>query len=271
MRASRFSPKMKTLPILLLLGFSAFANNRHFGYTYETATMPKGARELEVWSTARMGRTDFYSRLDHRMEFETGLTDNLQTSFYLNWRQITAQVGTGGLASSFDWEGISSEWKYKFSDPSADPLGFALYGELGYNTDEVELEVKTLFDKRAGDFLMAANLVGELVYEAEPAEWSLHEIEFEEDFSVSYGVTPAFAAGLEFRNHNNVSREPVSQDMKFEYSALFLGPTLAYQTSKWWVTFTVLPQWPGIKTTGGIQELGDHEKLEARLLFSVHL
>ena len=263
---------MSRISVALLLSCAAaFANNRHFGYTYETATMAKGALELEVWSTARMGHSDYYSRLDHRMEFETGLTDNLQTSFYLNWSEVTSEDGTGGLATSFDWKGISSEWKYKFSDPSADAVGFALYGELGYNTDEVELEAKTLFDKRVGDFLMAANLVGELVYEAEPADWDLHEIEFEEDVSMSYGFTSAFSAGLELRNHSNFTRDPAGKNLEFEYSALFLGPTMAYQTNNWWVTITVLPQLPGIKTTGGIQELGDHEKLEARLLFSVHL
>ena len=108
MNAPAYSPDLpRALFLGLILAAGIQANDRHFGYTYETATMSKGARELEVWSTARMGRDDFYSRLDHRLEFETGLTDNLQTAFYLKWRQITSEDGAGGLVTAYGWQGIS--------------------------------------------------------------------------------------------------------------------------------------------------------------------
>src|SRR5690349_5873934 len=60
----------------------AHANERHFTYTYESATLPAGAVELEPWTTVRAWKDDYYLRFDHRLEFELGLTDNLLAAFY---------------------------------------------------------------------------------------------------------------------------------------------------------------------------------------------
>jgi hypothetical protein len=64
--------------------FTASANERHFTYTYETAVLPPGAREVEVWSTGRLMREQRSTRFDERVEFEVGLTERLQTALYLN-------------------------------------------------------------------------------------------------------------------------------------------------------------------------------------------
>ena len=255
----------RALLVLLSLSAAAGANDRHFGYIYETATMPVGAREVEVWTTARAGHTDYYSRLDQRVEFETGLTDNLQGAFYLNWRNITAR-GTTGLESVSEWQGVSTELKYKFSDPVADVVGFGVYGELGYATDAIEFEAKALFDKRVGPLLLAANFVGELEYEAEGEEFELEEIGLESTIGASYALSRKTSLGLEFRSHSEI----VEGEM--EASALFLGPTVAYSSDAWWMTFTVLPQIAALKHDGGgMRDLHDHEALEARFLLSFHL
>lgn len=257
--------------LALASNFTAEANDRHFGYTYETATMPKGTRELEVWSTARIGHDDFYSRLDHRLEFETGLTDNLQTSFYLNWENISSADGAGGIATDFAWKGISSEWKYKLTDPVADAIGTAFYGELGYNTDEIELEAKLLLDKKLGRFLAATNFVAEMEYAADGDAFGLEEYELEFDLGLSYEVNPALSLGLELRSHNEIAKLN-GKDMEFEHSALFLGPTLAYSAKSWWLTLTVLPQLPALYAQKHRHlVLDEHEVTEARMLFSLHL
>src|SRR5262245_34530149 len=67
---------------------AAYGNERHFTYTYESAVLPAQAKEIEVWTTPRLGRDDYYARFDQRLEFEVGLTDRLQTSLYLNWNAI---------------------------------------------------------------------------------------------------------------------------------------------------------------------------------------
>lgn len=265
----------KTLPAIaaLLAAGAVSANDRHFTYTYETAVLAPGAKELEVWSTFRNGRTDYYSRLDHRLEFETGISERVMTAFYLNWENITSEVSPGVLGTAHSWGGISNEWKWKISDPVADAVGFALYGELGYNTDELELEFKTLFDKKIGQWLFAANLVGEGEFEAEPEEMELEEMVAEVDLGASYQLNPHLAVGLELRNHNEFAKEAGSEEFEYEHSALFLGPNISYATESWWVSFTVLPQLPALmKEEGGsILVLDEHEKINARLLFSFHL
>jgi hypothetical protein len=258
------------IPALLGLALcsAASANERHFTYLYETAVLPPGGREIEVSNTLRFGRDQYYSALDHRLEFEAGITEHVMSSFYLNWNDVS-----NGNGSQFEWQGISNEWKWKLSDPVADPVGFALYGELSYANEEFELEAKTLFDKKVGNLLLAANLVAEGEYVTGVNETDLEEIELEADLGASYAITPHFSAGLELRNHNEIAKESGSDEMEWEHSALFLGPNLSYATENWWVTFTVLPQLPALmKEEGGSMfVLDEHEKLNARLLFSFHL
>ena len=261
-----------------LIGFAvaavpALANERHFTYLYETAVLPPGAKEIEVWNTWRAGRGDFYSALDHRLEFETGLTEHVMTSFYLNWKNEASEGSNGESDSKFAWEGISNEWKWKISDPVADPLGFGLYGEVSLGTEEFELEAKTLFDKKLDKLLLAANLVAAGEFENGADETELEEIELEADLGASYAVTPHFSVGLELRNHNEIAKEADSDEMEWEHSALFLGPNVSYATEGWWVTLSVLPQLPALmKEEGGsILVLDEHEKINARLLFSFHI
>jgi hypothetical protein len=263
------------LPALLGLALcsAASANERHFAYLYETAILPPGGREIEVSNTLRLGRDQYYSALDHRLEFEFGVTEKVMSSFYLNWSNQSSKVAPGTVGSEFEWQGISNEWKWKLSDPVADPLGFALYGEVSYATEEFELEAKTLFDKKIGNLLLAANLSAEAEFETGIGETEMEEIELEADLGASYAITPRFSAGLELRNHNEIAEESGSEEMEWEHSALFLGPNLSYATENWWVTFSVLPQLPALmKEEGGSMfVLDEHEKINARLLFSFHL
>ncbi len=248
-----------------LLASTAAGNERHFTYTYESAVLPTGGREIEVWTTPRIGKEDYFVRFDERLEFEVGLTDQLMTAFYLNWSAITADDTMGVRASETEFTGVSSEWKLKLSDPVADPIGVGLYGELTGGTDEFEAEAKLIIDKQVGDLLLAGNLVlaNEWEMEADETETE-HEIEL--DLAATFFLRPGLSAGLELRNHNEIL------EGEWEHSALFLGPVLAYATDAWWAAITILPQLPALKKEGdGARVLDDHEKLEARLLFSFHL
>jgi hypothetical protein len=255
----------KLLPVAVLASAlvprPAAANERHLTYTYETATLPEGAKELEVWTTARVGRHQDYVGLDHRVEFEVGLTDRLQTSFYLNFSSERAGTTASGLQS----DGVSSEWKYKVSDPVADPVGFAGYLELSAGTTFYEVEGKAIIDKVIGRTLLAANVV--VAYEKavsyEP------ELELELDLAAAFFVTPHLTVGLEARNHNELEEAE-----EWEHSSIYLGPVLAYASKGWWVAASVLPQLPAIKTADGevgSRDLHGGEKWNARLLFSFHL
>jgi len=124
---------------------TARATERHFAFTYETGVLAPGEAEIEPWTTFRVGREHYYSRIDNRLEFEVGLVKNLQTALYWNFERVTADERdpeTGALvrSSEFTLASISSEWKYKLSDPLSDAIGSALYVEASYGPDEAELE-----------------------------------------------------------------------------------------------------------------------------------
>lgn len=260
---------MKKIIIFLfvtLITFNINSNERKFGYTYQSSVLGKGNKELEIWTTVRIGKdTPFYSAMDNRMEFEWGITDNLQTAFYLNFRQVSSDAGNG-LTTDFDFKGISTEWKYQFSKPGKDPLGFALYGELGLNTDEAELEAKMIFDKRIKKNTLALNFVFEHEWEFSSGK-PVKEIALEADLGWCYDITKSFSAGIEVRNHNEIV------EGEWEHSALFAGPVLSFSQPEWWATFTVLPQIAALKGKTGTSKLvlDEHEILEARFLFSFRL
>jgi hypothetical protein len=243
------------------------ANDRHFTFTYESAVLPPGGRELEVWTTPRVGREEFFVRFDQRIEFEVGLTERLMTAFYLNASATNAEIAPDDREHEWEFEGVSSEWKLKLSDPVADGVGVALYGEVTGGPTELEAEAKLILDKQVGGMLLAANVVGANEWDYSGPETETEQ-ELELDLGAAWRVRPAFSVGLEIRNHNEVV------DGEWEHSALFAGPVFAYATEDWWVAATVLPQLPALKKEGENGDrriLDEHEKLIARLLFSFHL
>jgi hypothetical protein len=257
---------------ILISSSSALAGDRKFTYAYESTVLPIGVRELEIWNTYRRDRSYFYRRLDQRTEFEVGVAPNLQTSFYLNteWKHFDDNGNTpGGNSSSSVGVSFSNEWKLKLADRVADPMGFALYGEWTLGPDETELEGKLILDKQTGPLLLAFNLVGEQEWETElvnGVEETGKELKLQLVGGVSYDVTREFALGLEARNINTY----LNGDLAI--STLFAGPAISYTAESWWATITFLPQVTAFKgATNGRLNLDDHEKVEARLLFSFHL
>jgi hypothetical protein len=257
----------KTLFILMIciLCVNIQANERKFGYIYQSSVLGKGNRELEIWTTARIGKDiPYFAATDHRVEFEWGISNHLQTAFYVNFRNSSIDDGSG-MKTSFDFKGISTEWKYQLSSPSK-VIGFALYGELGLNTDEAEFEGKLIFDKKLKKSTFAMNLVIEHEWEFSSQKPET-EIALEGNLGWSYDFTNSFALGIETRNHN------VIKEGELEHSALFAGPVASFSQPNWWLTFTVMPQITSLKEKSGNTklDLGEYEKIQARLLFSFRL
>ena len=154
-------------------------------------------------------------------------------------------------------------------DRVADPIGLAVYGEASLGLNEVELEGKILLDKQVDNFLFAFNAVVEHGWETELEEGiteTKKELTLEFDLGCSYSVTNAFSFGFEARNHNEI------KESRWEHSALFAGPVVSYSAETWWATLTVLPQVTSFKgATNGKLVLDEHERVEARLLFSFHI
>ena len=261
------------VPALLCGGFvvsPAQATERRFTYTYESATLGAGEREIEPWTTVRLGREHYYRAIDNRIEIEFGLSDRLMTSWYLNLGTETADVHDQGTPAgalsrrSASSQGISSEWKYKLLDDVADPLGLALYLEGEVTTEEVGLESRIILDKRAGDFLFALNVLGEYDWDSSSGVTEL-EKSLELDLGAVYFVTPGFSAGVELTDQNDVSEA-------WDASVFSAGPVVSYSAETWWATITVLPQIANLRPeeNPATRELTEHEKVQARLIFGAH-
>jgi hypothetical protein len=265
--------------VVMLTAGSAAANERHFTYTYESATLACGAAELEVWATNRVGREDRYNRFDNRLELEVGITDRLLTAFYLNTAAIVADV-EGVTEKEFEFSGVSSEWKGKLSDSYADALGSALYGEISYGPEELEIEAKVILDKQAGDFLFATNMIGEMEIEDIGGE-NAPELIVAVTLGGMYFFDRSVGLGIEVRNEN------IFHDAhEFEHSTFLAGPVVAWGGEPAWMSLSFLAQIGAVKleseeeAAAGAEEekelsfgpeLEDHERVNARLLLGFHL
>ena len=264
---SRFWPSVLLVVVLLgvlVVPLAARANERHFSYTYESAVLAPGEKEIEVWTTYRNGRDTRYTRFDERLEFEVGVLPGLQTSFYVNVTAIGQDVN-GSLSKSAEVS-VSNEWKWRLLDSGVDGIGLALYGEITGGVDELELEGKLIVDKRIGSLLLAANFVAEHEWEYGIGSTE-KELHLDGYLAVGWFFTPRFMIGVEAWNANIIA------EGTWEHSAFFLGPVMSYAGDGWWVTLTALPQLPAFKSpeSGSKYVLTDYERFQARLLFSFHI
>jgi len=265
--------------LLLLIGamaLPAHANRRRFSYIYESAVLPKDAREIELWNTLRLNKKNFYRRLDQRVEYEWGLGANFQTAFYFN-HTAKAEQTTDGIETENEMN-FSNEWKFKLFDAYADPLGLGLYAEWTAAPTELELEGKLLLDKSLSeDLFLAFNTVYEMEFESEFEDGEVEteqETKLEFDLGLSYDLGAGFGIGLEARHHSVMFEvdDENGGERDATFSALFVGPTLSYTGANWWLTATFLPQVTGTadESTDKLDVI-EHEKAEARLLFSFEL
>jgi hypothetical protein len=248
--------------ILALFPRESSASDRLFAYTYQTQVLGKGDVELEPQFTYATGRETTYTRLDHRLELELGLGGNLQTAFYFNYKTEAFEDPAGGIALDSKFDGFSNEWKLQLSDPTADAIGFGLYGEATLGADETELEGKLLLDKSVGSVLVALNGVYEVGWE-QTGDGAEMEQEVAVLLAGTVEVTPAFHVGIEAREEN------VLEEGEVEHAILAAGPSLSFRPEAAWIALTVLPQITDLAS--GERNLDDGTKFEARLMFGIHL
>jgi hypothetical protein len=242
------------------------ADDRKFTYSYEAKTLPKGSWEFEQWATLETGKKEgSWDRLNLREEIEYGITDRLTTAVYLNSR-YQANSGVPGFDDEhhFGFESMSSEWKYKLSDPSADVVGSLLYGELSFASHEYEIEAKLVLSKNVGPFTFAYNFIYEAEVEEEADEspvWRWEHL-VSNTLGVSYAFSERFAVGVEAMD--------VFRTMPLEAEkthAYFVGPNVHYSSGSWWATLTVLRQ---VSINGLEFEDSGNTEWQFRLIFGVN-
>lgn len=163
----------------VLLSLPSFADEQLFGYTQVSETMPKGTAQVYQWLTQRTGKFDgTYIGRDYRTEFEYGITDRIQNSFYINASGHTIKnahsnvmdddhMNHEALSSDFpnkdkllEFNGISNALKFNILSPFMPNrfgnIGLAFYVEPSYSTvhkvtgekmDEYSIETKIIVQK----------------------------------------------------------------------------------------------------------------------------
>ena len=263
------------LSSLSVISLTLNAQDRVFAYMYGSNNLNKGMKDLEIWNTFHMGRDYLYRKLESRFEFEIGLSNRLQTSFYINLKQEFGEPDTLAVLSTPEFS-FSNAWKVKISDATANVLGSSLYAEYYIAPNEFELEGKVILDKRMGAHYIDFNGIYEYEWEWETereddGEYETeteHESKFEFDLGYMYFLKKNWGIGLELRNHN------VVEEGELGYSAFFAGPTVSYTADRWWLLFNVLPQVAKFKSLNPDdtwRDLTEHEMIQFRLIFAYNL
>lgn len=268
MKLNRLFPKVA---ISFLIFFSSLlAQDRVFTYTYQSGVLAKGETELEVWNSIRINRENYFRKLINRLEFETGLGAGVQTAFYLNFAS-RSQFKNGSILTGIPEISFSNEWKFKISDPAAEPVGFAIYGEYLISTSEMEVETKLILDKVFNNFVHAFNIVGEAGWEKN--EEPIYELNV--FYGISFRVSKNFSLGLELFWTNKFESRAEEESASISASSLFAGPVISFVSEGYWVNFTLIPQIKGFYSRAGNNSngliLNDFEKVRARLIFSIAL
>lgn len=242
---NRFWSVVPAMAICAAAALPASADERKFTYSNEAKTLPAGVVELEQWVTLRARKEAGTFRVwKIREELEYGFTDRFTGALYLNW-ELETVVGVPGRAEEHEskFEGVSLEGKYKFTDPSADPVGLLLYAELTAEENEYEVELKGVASKALGDwtfvynFVFEAELKGDLNPSTARRRWE-REYLLQNTAGISWSLLPPLAVGLEA-----MTRTPVEDGFHGRgQTAFFIGPNAHVAVGPLWATLTLLFQ-----------------------------
>lgn len=202
------------------------ASEREFAFSYEATTSPAGSIELEsrvLWESGAG-----FDSFAIRPELEFGITDRLQLGLYLFDVEHTREDG----ARDTKWTGSGLEVIYGLTNPSADWIGSAIYGEAMINDDAFKLEGKLLLQKNWGPVTLVWNGIVE-------AEWEDGYSEkvgvLEQTLGLNYHLNASFALGLEAKHE--VEFENWSESGG---NAIFVGPNVSWKKGNFFTAASCL-------------------------------
>jgi hypothetical protein len=246
---------------------AAFAEESIFSFVYTTDLLPQGGKEIEQWLTWRHQKNGgSYDQLEHRTEFEYGLTDRLQAALYLNYNWTQAyhngpfgattppeqfsdfQAGPDDNFKKTRFVGVSGELIYRILSPYTDPIGLAVYAEPTFGQDFREVETKIILQKNFFDDLLTLafnfTYAPEFRYvlnDAGTAYGWQSETDVNFSFGASYRFIENWSAGFEITNEREYNSFWFNHESNSGY---YLGPTIHYGGERFFVTATALWQMP---------------------------
>ncbi|NPV10545.1 MAG: hypothetical protein HPY57_01975 [Ignavibacteria bacterium] len=251
--------------VLIIITSSVLrADRRYFARSYTSYTIPAKVLELEIWNTGKIQKDQgYYYKWQPRIEFEYGVTDKLTAAIYFNFEEIRSKNNLYP-PKSLSFTSTSYELRYRLFEIGEYFIDPTLYAEFYYGGDKVKYEPKIFLTKRSANFIGVINFNSEI---EKNIPMNSTKSEFEITGGLAYEINANFAAGLEFRNHlnfTNVYDKKVNQ-------AFFMGPTINFQTEKFYFTINLIAQINGTSTNNSRLDLIGHEKYEIRSILGIEL
>ncbi len=210
----------------------ALADDRPFAFAYTTDIEAQGEKEIEqqlTWSSGHAGEA--YQAIESRTEFEYGITDTFQGSFYLNydWSRARPHVSIGPAETS-SLSGISGEFIYRLMNVYFEPIGLALYAEPSIGNGTRSLELKALLQKNfLNDTLRCVlNVNAEDRWEKDALGIYNQSSALEFYTGVAYNITPEWSLGAEFDNERGFDGLILAGSSRYADNTYFAGPTIQY-------------------------------------------
>ena len=237
--------------VVLLIPSTTQGSSRKTPWLYGTRTMTKGEVEYEQWVTWRTNKASdsAYDEIRIRHEIEWGATDNLQFAFYFaDWRYKR----TSATSDTF-FHDVAFEAIYQLQAPSPGQLGVAIYGEIKYGSEFLELEGKLLLEYEVDQLSYIYNLTIEAEWEGKDFHEDKGKIEnafaimYQPDPTITYGVQALWQVALpdwDRRGDNVVS----------------IGPSVSWQSGGWWMSISPLFQ---------VTSVDSEPDLQVRFMFGI--
>lgn len=258
---------------------AARADDRPFAFAYTTDIEAAGEKEIEqevTWASGHAGEA--FQEIESRTEYEYGVTDNFQASFYLNydWSR-THDHSTPGSAESSSLPGVSGEFIYRFMNVYFDPFGFALYMEPSIGNGSRSFELKTLLQKNFlnDDLRIVLNINVEDRWEKNSLGHYDQSSALEFYTGAAYNITPDLSVGVELDNERGYDGLIIGNSSSYAENAYFAGPTIQYVGHPVRVILGVQAQLPWASDPthipGSIVDgyLAGAERFRARLRFAM--
>lgn len=203
---------------------AARADRRFYGETYDASTAPKGAVDLELWSTLHRapaaGGEDVWR---HMIEVETGLTDRWDVALY--------NVGSQEQGGPLRYEATKVETRYRLSEPGAwivDPIVYVEVRKEWIADAPWGVEEKLILGKDVGPLNLSLNASAEQEFPKAGG----HELEWGWAVGTSYEVAPPVRVGGEA--FGDLTRVDVPGASGTEHHA-WAGPALSIAAWRGWV------------------------------------
>jgi hypothetical protein len=228
----------------VVLASPAAAHNRKFPWLYDPGILPVGEVEYEQWVTLKRDKQSDsnYEEWKFRHEIEWGATENLQLAIYLaDWRYKQDSSRTKVQYRDVAFEAIYALQKGMEGDPD-----ISVYGEIKVGDELIELEGKGLFQWDIGQTTLLYNLTLEAEWEGR--HYNEDKGKLENAVAIGWQLEPTTTVGIQALYEVEFDDWAGSGE-----GVLYVGPSLSYQRSGWFISLSPLFQVTDVDTAADLQ------------------